>query len=1017
MIKCFMGILALLSASPLPAQPEWMDPKITGINTLPPRSSAVVPFYNGNEKDCVMLGGEWKFQLVKKPAERIADFAKPDYDDSEWLNLPVPSNWQMPMFTGQLKEHAPKNLGGTVDDYPIYVNIPYPWAKTNGKWTPPVIPDDFNPVGMYRRDFELPETFATDGQNIILHFAGVESCFYVWVNGEKVGLGKDSRTAVEFDITKYVKPGKNKIAVEVFRWSDGSWLECQDFWRLSGIFRDVFIYALPKVHVRDVKIRTELDEKYETATFLVELLFSSETQESVRIDATARVVGLDGAELKRESLNFAPKQFVLAQQFWFEGLKPKLWTAETPNLYTLEITCGERKITLPIGFRTSEIKDGQLLVNGKPVLLKGVNRHEHDPVTGHTLTPESMIADIRLMKENNINAVRCSHYPNDPRWYYLCDKYGLYVIDEANIESHGMGYGAESLAKNPLFREAHLDRTVRMFERDKNHPSIIVWSLGNEAGDGPNFEATYDWLKEHDATRPVQYEGAGRRRNTDIVCPMYAKVDALIDYAQEHRDRPMILCEYAHAMGNSTGNLQVYWDAIYEHPQLQGGFIWDWVDQGLLADVPSTHSTGNPGEQTYWAFGGDFGPADVPSDQNFCCNGLVGPDRKPHPGLAEVKKVYQDIRIEPVEKEGILTGLRIGNGFFFQDLSGYDATISLVDDSPGSFSVELDGYALIAPRESKEIPVPLPRFKRQPGEFFYNVVFRTKTDTPLVPAGHVVAVAQFRANASSLPEDRPTGANGSLENVVTEMPKPDFWRAPTDNDRGNGMARRLGFWKTCDDANVAIHQLKEEKLENGDTLVTLHLVKPKDSPVIPRVGTRLVLDGEFDHITYFGRGPDENYIDRKTGSLIGNYTTTVDEMCVDYVEPGEYGYRTDVRWVAFRDDNGTGVLFVSMPDAGDCAPGRRGDRYEPDAGTICFSASRYSREELENRDHPYKMRESNAIHVNLDLLQMGVGGDDSWGARPHERFQLDAEEYTLRYRMRPLAPGDDPATIARQQVE
>ncbi|MDR2117761.1 MAG: hypothetical protein LBP87_15400, partial [Planctomycetaceae bacterium] len=801
--QCFFvfGVLNVFGVfgleSPSQNVNDWENPQLTGINNLPPRSSIVVPFYNGYEKDCVLLNGDWKFQLVHKPTERIADFAKPDFDDSKWFNLPVPSNWQLPRFIGQLKEYAPANLGGVVDDYPIYVNIPYPWEKP---WNPPKLQIAYNPVGMYRRDIEIPQHYI--GQKIILHFAGVESMFYVWVNGEKIGMGKDSRTAVEFDVTKYVKSGKNKIAVEVFRWSDGSWLECQDFWRLSGIYRDVFLYALPQKHIDDVKIIAKTDENYENGILNVEVLRTPETPVDVVLKENGNSIPLR-----------SDRSLGTIGRFTANIEKPRLWTAETPNLYTLELTCGQQKISVPIGFRTVEIKNAQLLVNGKPILFKGVNRHEHDSINGHTVSVESMIKDIKLMKQNNVNAVRTSHYPNDPRWYFLCDRYGIYVIDEANIESHGMGYGDTTLAKHPAFKEAHLNRTIRMFERDKNHPSVIIWSLGNEAGNGANFETTYDWLKEHDSTRPVHYERASWDRNSDFCCPMYMKVWDMIKYAENNPKKPFIQCEYSHAMGNSNGDFFKYWDAIRKYPNLQGGFIWDWVDQGLVTDIPGrwilpaslktsvfgtiiekdgkkflqgyatvsepssihvgnkklklealvfpidgttgpfigkgdtqfglkqvnqnsiqfyvhnngwteitvnvpknwynhwhtitgtydgkelvlsvdgqvlgrTPYSGEIGnaiepveigrnahhknrivhayiasakivlddqpvididfskavrEETkdstgfYYAFGGDFGPVGVPSDQNFCCNGLVSPDRKPHPGLNEVK--------------------------------------------------------------------------------------------------------------------------------------------------------------------------------------------------------------------------------------------------------------------------------------------------------------------------------------------------------------------------------------------
>jgi beta-galactosidase len=1157
---------------------DWENPQLTGINNLPPRSSVVVPFYNGNEKNCVMLNGDWKFQVVHKPEERIADFAKQDYDDSKWLNLPVPSNWQLPRFIGQLKNHAPANLGGVVDDYPIYVNMPYPWEKP---WNPPKLQLKYNPVGMYRRDFEIPKHYS--GQNIVLHFAGVESMFYVWVNGERVGMGKDSRTAVEFDITKYVKTGTNKIAVEVFRWSDGSWLECQDFWRLSGIFRDVFLYALPQKHISDVKVITELDENYENGNLIVEVLRTPETP----VDVVLK---------DKENGNSTPLRADISVgttgKFTGNLVKQKLWSAEAPNLYTVELTCGEQKISVPVGFRKVEIKNAQLLVNGQPILFKGVNRHEHDPINGHTVSVESMINDIKIMKQHNVNAVRTSHYPNDPRWYSLCDQYGIYVIDEANIESHGLGYGETTLAKHPAFKEAHLNRTIRMYERDKNHPSVIIWSLGNEAGNGANFETTYDWLKEHDSTRPVHYERASWARNSDFCCPMYMKVWDMIKYAENNPKKPFFQCEYSHAMGNSNGDFFKYWDAIRKYPNLQGGFIWDWVDQGLLTDIPGrwilpailgttvngtiiekdgrkflqgyatiaapttinvgnkkltleavvyplsgatgpfigkgdtqfglkqvdqnsiqfyvhnngwtdvtvnvpknwynnwhtvtgtydgkelvltvdgqvlgrkpyTGEIGNAKEPveigrnayhknrivqayiasakivlddqpvvdidfsqavrdetknstgTYYAFGGDFGPAGVPSDQNFCCNGLISPDRKPHPGLNEVKKEYQNIW---VKRDG--DQFLIYNENFFVPLDYVEGICEHVADGKIVSRHTLAGLEEMEPLttkpfrlvdSSKGMVVPVV----SDAECFFNFRFTLKEDTAWAKKGHVVAWEQFplyhndTVTRTKVTWDQRAGRE-KLQKILGTLPEPDFWRSPTDNDRGNNMAKRHDIWrKTPNDVNA---QLTYGTTDDG-VAVIFDVNKPAGMIDPPRVGTQLVLSGEYNQVEYYGRGPDENYWDRKEGSAVGRYKTTVEEMFVaDYVEPGENGNRTDVRWVAFRNKDGNGFLFCSMPSESDIK--QRGlVKGKLDPGTIGFGASYYSKEELEKHDHPYKMTAGKNIFVNIDYAQMGVGGDDSWGAQTHDEFWLKESKYTLKYRVVPITPNDDPATLARQ---
>ncbi|MDR1271349.1 MAG: DUF4981 domain-containing protein [Planctomycetaceae bacterium] len=1179
---------------------DWENPQLTGINNLPPRSSVVVPFYNGNEKDCVILNGDWKFQVVHKPEERIADFAKPDYDDSKWLNLPVPSNWQLPRFIGQLKEYAPANLGGVVDDYPIYVNIPYPWEKP---WNPPKLPLKYNPVGMYRRDFEIPQHYS--GQNIVLHFAGVESMFYVWVNGEKVGMGKDSRTAVEFDVTKYIKAGKNKIAVEVFRWSDGSWLECQDFWRLSGIFRDVFLYALPKEHISDVKVTATLDDDYKTGLFKVQISKTAGAKIGFTIRSLNKTLQSDQLPsiksyfkeyFKNDSNDLLDiKSHSNSDTFELSFNNVAQWTAETPNLHTIVLGCGEQKIPILFGFRKVEIKNAQLLVNGKPILLKGVNRHEHDPIYGHTISVESMINDIKIMKQHNVNAVRTSHYPNDPRWYSLCDQYGIYVIDEANIESHGMGYGETTLAKHPAFKEAHLNRTIRMFERDKNHPSVIIWSLGNEAGNGANFEATYDWLKEHDSTRPVHYERASWDRNSDFNCPMYMKVWDMIKYAENNPKKPLIQCEYSHAMGNSNGDFFKYWDAIRKYPNLQGGFIWDWVDQGLLTDIPGrwilpatlktsvtgtiiekdgkkflqgyatvaepstiqvgkkklklealvfplggatgpfigkgdtqfglkqvdqnsiqfyvhdngwtdvtvnvpknwyqhwhtitgtydgkelvlavdgqvlgrkayTGGIGNAKEPVeigrnaqhknrivqayiasakialddqpvvdidfsqaireetknptgkYYAFGGDFGPAGVPSDQNFCCNGLISPDRKPHPGLNEVKKEYQNIW---VKRDG--ENFSIYNENFFVPLDNIEVISEVVADGNVVLREVIAGLEQIKPQETKSVRLlsKQPELTHdKPGtEYFVNLRFVLKEDTAWAKKGHVVAWEQIplheysqAAPRTKVTWDQRAGLE-KLQKILGVLPEPDFWRSPTDNDRGNNMSKRHDIWRIGQKTPAEVNaQLTYGTTDNG-VVVIFDVNKPAGMIDPLRIGTQLVLPGEYNQVEYYGRGPDENYWDRKEGSAVGRYKTTVEEMFVaDYVEPGENGNRTDVRWVAFRNKNGNGFLFCSMPNETDIKL-RGQTKGKLDAGTISFGALRYSKEELEKHDHPYKMTASKDIFVNIDYAQMGVGGDDSWGAQTHDEFRLKESKYTLKYRVVPLTLNDDPATLARE---
>jgi beta-galactosidase len=683
----------------------------------------------------------------------------------------------------------------------------------------------------------------------------------------------------------------------------------------------------------------------------------------------------------------------------------------------------QQKITIPIGFRKVEIKNSQLLVNGKPILIKGVNRHEHDPIDGHTISVGAMIRDIKLMKQYNVNAVRSSHYPNDPRWYDLCDKYGLYIIDEANIESHGMGYGDTTLAKHPAFAKAHLDRTIRMFGRDKNHPSIIIWSLGNEAGDGPNFTVAAAWLREHDATRPIHYERAGNGDNTDIFCPMYMKVWDMVKYTRNNPKKPLIQCEYSHAMGNSNGGFFKYWDAIRKYPNLQGGFIWDWVDQGLTTDIPKERqgALDRRQEETllssrlqYYAFGGDFGPKDVPSDQNFCCNGLVSADRKPHPGLNEVKKEYQNIW---VKREG--GRYFIYNENFFVPLDYVEGTWEIVADGQRVKGGVIPNLEKIGPQETKEAVWATTLEMRifPPGtEQLLNIRFTLKDDTPWGEKGHVVAWEQFPlptdfVPASNTPVEWNDAGKGKLTKILGSLPQVDFWRAPIDNDRGNNFANRYAAWRgTPDGVKV---DWKYGSTNAIDAVVQLDVTKPKKLIDPPRIGTKFVLPGEYNQVEYYGRGPDENYWDRKEGSAVGRYKTTVEEMfVVDYSEPGENGNRTDVRWVAFRNKDGKGFLFTSLPTEEDVKT--RGQvKGKLDAGTFGFGASRYSKEELEKNDHPYKLTASKDIFVNIDYAQMGVGGDDSWGAQTHEEFRLTQPHYTLQYRVIPLNPDDDAAKLAR----
>lgn len=1050
LIAC--SVLLALPTAPSQTGPEdWENPALPHGGTTAPRA-AFVPFPDAasalrtapqDSPRYMSLNGTWKFHWSPRPADRPLDFWRPEADLGGWKDIPVPSNW---MFHGY--------------DDPIYVNIGYEFAR-NPK--PPFVPHDHNPVGSYRRVFTVPADWA--GMDVTLHFGAVKSFFYAWINGVKLGFSKDSKTPAEFDITKLLKPGENVVAVEVYRWSDGSYLEGQDFWRLAGIERDVYLTAAPDVHIRDFEVRAGLDAGYRHG----------------RLDVTVELAaaGADAPAAARPTvaltLRDAAGRTVLAAAARpaegeggriaarFERTLPNVarWSAETPALYRLVLELKDaggrplEAVTARIGFRASEIKDGRLLVNGVPVLLKGVNRHEHDPLTGHVISEASMRQDIELMKRSNINAVRTCHYPDDPRWYELCDESGLYLVDEANIESHGMGYGPESLAKDPAWGPAHLDRVARMVERDKNHPSIIIWSLGNEAGDGVNFERAYAWLKQRDPSRPVQYERAELRAHTDIYCPMYEPIEGMLKYAASKQARPLIPCEYAHSMGNSTGNLQDYWEAIESHDQLQGGFIWDWVDQGFAAKTDK----GEP----YWKFGGDYGPPDAPSDQNFCCNGLVGPDRTPHPALFEVKKVYQYVKFA-AETAG--SGrVRLLNRYAFTGLDRFDLDWEL----SASGKIVSSGTVrcpAVAPGADATVRLPLPRFQTQAGvEYFLNLSVRAREAWAGVPKGHIVAAEQLpfapAAAGAAIPPDGPrtdppaltvddgprflrvagpafavrfdrlTGALDSFVHGGVELLgagiEPNYWRAPTDNDFGNQMPRRLNVWRQASlDRDLVRLEARPagsgrvsvtvvyalaggqaaqtlEYTVSGDASIalrsTLALKAGHKLPELPRVGLKLALPAAFDRIVWYGRGPFENYRDRKTAAFVGLYGTTAGEP-FPYVSPQEYGNRTDTRWAACRDAEGRGLVVAGDP-------------------VLEFSAHPHWPEDLtqESRGskHPPDVTVREFVCLTLDHAQMGVGGDDSWGARVHPQYTLPARDYAFTIVLRPLAPGDDPAAAAARR--
>jgi beta-galactosidase len=1020
--------------------PDWENERVVGINKEPGHCT-LVPYQNVQEALTAdrtaspfrkSLDGYWKFHWVRKPADRPVDFYKPGYDVSGWAEIHVPDDWQLQGY-----------------GIPIYTNYRYPFPPN-----PPYVPQDYDPVGSYRREFTIPANWT--GRQVFLHFDGVKSAFYVWVNGQKVGYSQGSMTPAEFNVTGYLKPGVNTLAAEVYRWSDGSYLEDQDMWRFSGIYRSVYLFATPQVHIRDFAVRTDLDDNYTDATLMIRPKISNYDDRDVRgWNVEAQLYDADSKPVLPEPLSRSVSSIIHERypqrgNVRFALLRarienPRKWSAETPNLYTLVLTlknaAGQavEMESCRVGFRKIEIKDGQLFVNGRSIKLFGVNRHEHDPDHGRAIPVSRMIQDIKLLKQYNINAVRTSHYPDNPVWLDLCDQYGIYLIDETNLESHGLGGYFSNV---PAWNTAFMQRAIRMVERDKNHPSVIFWSLGNESGCGPNHAAMAAWMHDYDSTRPVHYEGAGARGHdpyyVDVISRMYARVPEIIRIATDPDDnRPMVLCEYAHSMGNSTGNLKEYWDAIRSHKRLIGGFIWDWVDQGLRKKAPDGTE--------FWAYGGDYG--DKPNDGNFCCNGLILPDREPNPGLYEVKKVYQRIHVKPVD---ILAGtFRVHNEYDFLNLDFAKITWELCADGKVIQNGTLPKLSL-APGADGDLRVPFTKPDLVPGdEYWLKVTFALAADTSWAKAGHIVAWDQFQVPfdvpaaptvaVSSMPaltlkemsqkisiagdrfEVTFAKDSGSLESfifnghqLIVSPLVPNFWRVPTDNDNGNHMPRRLGVWRDAGPrrtvTSVEASQIRRQVVRvtsqaaipvgDGSTYKTVYTVYGDGNvvvdasftpggvrlPNLPRFGMQMAIPARFDTLTWLGRGPQENYWDRKTGAAYGLYSGPVEREIHVYTRPQENGNKSDVRWMALTDQNRVGLLAVGAP-------------------TIDVSAWPFTMQDLEKARHINELPHRDSITVNIDYKQMGVGGDNSWGARTHPEYTLPAKPYHYSFRLMPYAPS------------
>ncbi len=1014
--------LAMSQAALAQSFDEWRDPEVNAVNRYQMHTSyfayeseaqalANEPETSANH---LSLNGPWKFNWVKDADQRPTNFFKTSFDDNDWTTMAVPAVWE---------------LNGYGD--PIYVNTGYAWRE-QFKNNPPEVPVEGNHVGSYRREFVIPASWK--GKDVIAHFGSVTSNIYLWVNGKFVGYSEDSKLEAEFDITSYLKYGqKNLIAFQVFRWCDGTYLEDQDFFRFSGVGRDCYLYARSKKRVEDVRVTPDLDADYKNGSLLVDITLKGKTKARLTLqDAHGNTVAATNASNSGRIV--------------IDGLKDvKKWTAETPYLYTLLVSTEEGEtIPLKVGFRKVEQKGGQILVNGEPVLFKGVNRHELDPDRGYAVTRERMIEDIRIMKELNINAVRTCHYPDDSYWYDLCDEYGLYMVAEANVESHGMGYGPETVARRADYHKAHLERNQRNVQRNYNHPAIIFWSLGNEAGFGPNFEDAYRWVKAEDPSRAVQYEQARGNEFTDVYCPMYADYNRMEEYAlQENHDKPLIQCEYAHAMGNSEGGFKEYWDLIRKYPHLQGGFIWDFADQSI-------RWKNKDGKEIY-AYGGDFNTTDA-SDGNFCDNGIIGPDRQLNPHAYEVEYFYQNIWTTPAD---ISKGrLKVKNENFFRDLSAYYMEWQLLEDgTPVKYGTvdKIDAQ----PGQEVEISLPIGDTSND-HEYLLNVAYRLRAQEGLLAAGTTVARDQIAVTAPTGPDmtigasktynpqvarptvemssgrpsivrgddfvieiDSQTGyitrfAKGGKEMIAKgEALRPNFWRAPTDNDYGANLQHRWEIWKNptlslTDISSRDADGMVEIKAEYamGDIPAVLSLtylissqgeikVTEKLSPnvtdtqVAPlfRFGMRMAMPEDNETVEYYGRGPVENYSDRNHSTFIGHYKQTVDEQFYSYIRPQENGNKTDLRWWRITDKGGRGLqVKAALP--------------------FSASALHYSQESLDegpekHNAHSAEIEKSPLTFLSIDQAQCGLACVNSWGATPLPNYQLPFGEREFTFILSP----------------
>lgn len=1008
---------------------EWKNPEVNSVN----RSAMHTDYFayasvdeartgiKEHSKNFMSLNGLWKFNWVRNADERPTDFFHTNFNDKGWDNIKVPGVWELNGYGN-----------------PIYVNYGYAW-KNQFKNDPPVVPNTNNHVGSYRKEIVLPDNWK--GKEIFAHFGSVISNMYLWVNGRYVGYSEDSKLEAEFNLTNYLKPGKNIIAFQVFRWCDGTYLEDQDFFRYCGVGRDCYLYARNKRYIQDIRVTPDLDSQYKDGT--LKIAINMKGSGTVALDLT----DAQGNSVATADLKGSGKLYTT-----INVANPAKWTAETPNLYTLTAILKNDNNTIEclpvkVGFRKIELKGKQILVNGQPVFFKGVNRHEIDPDGGYVVSIERMIQDIKMMKKLNINAVRTCHYPDDHRWYDLCDQYGLYMVAEANIESHGMGYGNKTLAKRSDYTKAHIERNQRNVQRNFNHPSIIFWSLGNEAGYGSNFETAYDWVKAEDPTRAVQYEQAGTNGKTDIYCPMYANYNWCEKYSKEDKyQKPLIQCEYAHAMGNSQGGFKEYWDLVRKYPKFQGGFIWDFVDQSCRWK--------NKNDIDIYAYGGDFNKYDA-SRKNFCNNGLISPDRVPNPHAYEVGYFYQNIWTTAAN---LAKGeINVFNENFFRDLSAYYMEWELLSNGE-VVQTGIVSDLKVVPQQTARLQLPLDIANiPSDSELLLNVSYKLKATETLLSAGTTVAYDQLSIRSYKAPELKLE--NIQTTNLAITMPSildndryylivkgedfsmdfnkqngylcrydvdgmqmmedgseltPNFWRAPTDNDFGASLQHKYAVWKNPElkltslkhaiENDQAIVRAEYDMKSAGGKLFLTYIINNKGAVKVSqkmvadkskkvsemfRFGMQLRMPATFNEIEYYGRGPGENYSDRNHAARIGKYRQTVEEQFYPYIRPQETGTKTDIRWWRLLNISGNGLQFVSE------AP-------------FSASALNYTIESLDdgadkNQRHSPEVEKAQFTNFCIDKAQMGLACVNSWGAIPLEKYLLPYQDYEFSFIMSPVS--------------